>query len=395
LPLRSFCSSAHQQTTIVTAAVSAKRIHALDGLRAVAVLLVLVHHAGASAAANALHARGLEIPANFAYSATASGVELFFVLSGVALLRPYLRSCRHLDVKQYALRRMQRLWPPFFVAWLISGVVIALGTRFPTWWWQEPLPHFNWSSWVAQVGIVYFGYEPYNFAWWSLTVEIFFYVLAPLIVPAVIFCRMNLRWMVAALLVSCVVASTAPFLEHQMPEPLRRFLAYSPCFVAGVMLARHDLPKQLAAAFIAVGVAFCVMACALPLLNVHIGYALLYTGLVSFAIGQRNWLSNALSRWHLVWLGERSYSLFVVHFAVFTLVGLLVSMNIQSKGAAYFLITRAIQIPAALLVAMLIFHFLERHFARGLVTADSFWPLKSQPKSTDPESVLAADSLLH
>ena len=43
----------------------------------------------------------------------ASGVELFFTLSAVVLLRPYLRFSRRMAIGQYAWRSVVRLWPPF------------------------------------------------------------------------------------------------------------------------------------------------------------------------------------------------------------------------------------------------------------------------------------------
>jgi peptidoglycan/LPS O-acetylase OafA/YrhL len=45
-----------------------------------------------------------------------------------------------------------------------------------------------------------------------------------------------------------------------------------------------------------------------------------------------------------------------------------------NKSSAYFLVTRLAGLPAALLVAMVLFTVVERRFARGLVTADAFWP---------------------
>src|SRR4051812_4100908 len=152
------------------------RIHSLDGLRAIAVLLVVAHHAGAATASVFLRAHHWTFLANLLHSVTASGVELFFVLSGVVLLRPYFRSSRPFMLKTYLLRRIQRLWPPFVVAWIISGLVVLFCTHFPTWYWQQPAPQLGWDVWASQLGIVYFGHQPYNIAWWSLTVEIFFYL---------------------------------------------------------------------------------------------------------------------------------------------------------------------------------------------------------------------------
>jgi len=40
----------------------------------------------------------------------------------------------------------------------------------------------------------------------------------------------------------------------------------------------------------------------------------------------------------------------------------------------YFVLSRAFGLPLALFSAMLLFHFVERRFARNLLTANEFWP---------------------
>src|SRR5512142_3099119 len=90
-----------------------RRFHQLDGLRAVAVLLVLVHHSASSTIRDSLALHGLRVVGELFFRTTASGVELFFVLSGVVLLRPYLRGDRRLDAPVYAKRRLERIAPPY------------------------------------------------------------------------------------------------------------------------------------------------------------------------------------------------------------------------------------------------------------------------------------------
>ena len=68
------------------------RLHALDGLRAVAALIVVAYHLGWANVADALTQQGHLSWGRALAGLGASGVELFFVLSGVVLLRPYLRA---------------------------------------------------------------------------------------------------------------------------------------------------------------------------------------------------------------------------------------------------------------------------------------------------------------
>lgn len=68
-----------------------QRLHALDGLRAVAACLVVADHLGVGSVAVSLRSAGYSSLANLVGGATASGVELFFVLSAIVLAGPYVQ----------------------------------------------------------------------------------------------------------------------------------------------------------------------------------------------------------------------------------------------------------------------------------------------------------------
>jgi len=59
---------------------------------------------------------------------------------------------------------------------------------------------------------------------------------------------------------------------------------------------------------------------------------------------------------------------------VITLACWSASELLPAKGVLYFVTTRALSVVGSVLMAMLVFHFIERRFATGLVTADQFWP---------------------
>ena len=159
------------------------RIHQIDGLRAIASILVVIHHSGLAALGTKIIDSGNIFWGQFLYTIGSSGVEMFFLLSGVVLLRGYLRKGRKMDAILYVKRRVERLWPPYLVAWLFAGPVILLTSMHPPWWVENAnLPDFNLVSWFSQIGIIYFGSSSFNFAWWSLTIEIVFYLLVPVII---------------------------------------------------------------------------------------------------------------------------------------------------------------------------------------------------------------------
>ncbi|MGL6291644.1 MAG: acyltransferase family protein [Silanimonas sp.] len=102
---------------------------ALDGLRGVAVLIVLLSHA-----ANA----GLPVLPGFSLSGIGkSGVYLFFVLSAFLLTRLLLARPAGAWKSgavwaDYALRRVLRIWPLYLVVLLASFAITAIGAA--PWW---------------------------------------------------------------------------------------------------------------------------------------------------------------------------------------------------------------------------------------------------------------------
>jgi len=356
----------------------ATRVHALDGLRGVASLLVVLHHLGAPRLALLLLAQGHWALGFVANTVGASGVELFFVLSGAVLGRAYLRGGQQLRLLDYARRRLLRIFPPYLAAWTVTGLAFALNP------WQG---RFEWRAWLAQVAIVRFGLH-YAWAWWSLTTEVLFYALVPLLIPALLRLPRRPGPMLSIFALSAVAAfivpSTATFREYA-PYEAAALLVYAPSFTAGLLLARVDLPASLSYASGVLGILALVGAArpsALSEAARHLGYALIYTCLAARASVEGGFVSRQMSRWRLIWLGERSYSLFLIHCAVMMLIGRVASTFGGTRSVVFRLLVASSSAGLSLFAAMLLFSLVERRFARGLVTAEAFWPFQAEPART-------------
>lgn len=361
-----------------------------------AILLVVFHHSLTSSTMQALDSLGLPRLAEFVSFITRSGVELFFVLSGVVLLRPYLRRERAFNAPSYIRRRVQRLWPPYVVTLLVAGAIIAIPLLHETWYSKEVIPRFSGLDWARQVAIVNFGWPSYSGAWWSLGLEVVFYCLVPIVVVACTTPRFQVApyatLAVAAIVASvCVAIWASPEVRAGVPaaggDPnaaaatlsLSRigflFLLYLPCFIMGILLAAFSWSSRVGWALVAGGATYCVVALFVPGANIHLGFALLYGGVVLLATSPdaRHLRSRLAAPW-AIWLGERSYSLFLIHFPVFYLVNYLASLLLPDRNVVYLLLTRTVALPLALLASMTLFWLVERRFARGLSTATDFWP---------------------
>jgi peptidoglycan/LPS O-acetylase OafA/YrhL len=366
-----------------------RRTHQIDGLRAVAVGLVVFHHSLNSALITVLDYAGFDFAARYVRFLFGSGVELFFVISGIVLLRPYLRDGQSFSrqaATRYYRRRVARLWPPYLAALAVAGLVILAATAAPTWYTREVLPQFSVGDWLSQIFIFNLGGPTYNAAWWSLPVEIALYVVLPLFIPLMRGAK-PLVWQLAAWAATMVLAelahggaiNLAPAGLASAPgrvlEVGNTFLVYLPCFFAGVLVARNDFERRSGYGAVAAGLLWTIAAVASGS-NPHSGFALLYFGVVVVALDARTNLASWLQSYPMVWIGERSYSLFLLHFTMFYLVNDLISMVIGERNLAYFLATRSLGLGAAMLAAMALFHMVERRFARGLVTANAFWPAR-------------------
>lgn len=171
---------------------SESRLPALDGLRGIAIALVLWHHLAAPALP-AVSESWLGL-LRVALGLSWLGVNLFFVLSGFligGILLDHRGSPRL--ARAFYLRRALRILPLFYVTLLISLAAAAAGApgswqEFPAWVYGLFLTNFA-LAWVQ-----HWDWLPFSVLW-SLAVEEQFYLAAPWIVRAVSPAR--LPWLAA------------------------------------------------------------------------------------------------------------------------------------------------------------------------------------------------------
>ena len=371
-----------------------ERFHFLDGLRGIAALMIFFHHAFTANIVHFLDRLGMPGTGYYFQHFTQSGVDLFFVLSGVVLLRPYIRRQRQFHVIDYFKRRAKRIYPPYFFALLFAAFVVWENNAFPTWYNVSGMrTQFSWLETFKEAFIVNRDGVYYNLAWWSLGIEVMFYLIAPLVL-FVFPRRHNISdaKMAVAIMATVALATWLQFfctdhfnavysLTYDVAN-VSKFVEYPLCFLMGVFLAAKDFNIKHGICFILFGLV--LLGCGwyhvsymeqephyYPIL--HSGYALIYAGVIALAFNAQSFKAF-LSRPLMIWLGERSYSLFLIHFSVFYLTDNVVSHFIDGRNVYYGIWTRLIGIPLAFFAALLLFWFVEKKQARGLVTANAFWP---------------------
>ncbi len=365
-----------------------ERFHFLDGLRAVAATMVVIHHSLTSNIVRFFDAHHLHILGSLFTYIAAYGVNLFFVLSGVVLLRPYLRGKRKFKPLDYIYRRFTRIYPSYFVALLFGALVIMYINAYPTWYNNKGIHmHFSWLETVKEMAIINIDGGYYNLAWWSLGIEVLFYLL----VPIIIFVYPSRAKMTNAKLITTIIAGVVITVLLQFfcngyvssfyswsyqVSNIGRFIEYPVCFLMGILIAAKDFNTRHAWLFFIMGL-LVIIAAQFYWPLIHSAYGLIFAAVIVFAFNLRS-LRSILDTPFMIWLGERSYSLFLVHFSVFYFVDNIVAHITPERNALYGILTRGIGFPLSLFAAMLLFHFVERKFARGLVTADMFWPWQTK-----------------
>ncbi len=314
----------------------------IDGLRAIAVLSVMVYHLKLT------FGGAMVLPGGFL------GVDLFFVLSGYLithiLLAEFYKTGR-ISIVQFYVRRSRRILPPLLLvilfslpaAWYIllpgelQRFAVSIGAALlfiSNFFW-----FFELSEYGAQSGLL----QPFLHTW-SLAIEEQFYLVFPPVLLLVLRAR-GAGWafgVCAVALGLSFVAAVAMTLWHPA------FSFYAPTsraweLLAGSMLAfwahqrsRQKIgqaaPSALTQAIPALSLVVllgCFATLYLPDIA-HPGFVTLPVilatcGLIQFA-HPSDPVTRGLSYPALVWVGRLSYSLYLWHFPVFSF-GRLVTMG--------------------------------------------------------------------
>jgi peptidoglycan/LPS O-acetylase OafA/YrhL len=329
----------------------------INGLRAYAVLAVLLYHFGAA---------GL--------SGGYAGVDVFFVISGflmTAIILPKVEEGRF-SLTSFYLARVRRILPALLV---LCVAVLAFG-----WFWLAPYLYARLGK-NAGASLLFISNFTYNRAggyfaapahdnWllhtWSLSVEWQFYLLYPLLLLALAKWRRGARRFVAAALGLILIASLAMaiFLTWKRPTsaffmlPTRAWelLAGSLVFLfAGHGLSRAHRLVAEALGLLCIATAFLAYDQSTPWPGYHAVLPVLGTVLILLAGRQDSpWTGNPLAQ-HI---GRWSYSIYLWHWPLVV-------------GLGYFGVRQATgwwlaALAASLALGALSFHFVEQAAARWL-----------------------------
>jgi peptidoglycan/LPS O-acetylase OafA/YrhL len=347
----------------------------VQGLRGLAVLAVVVFHAG------------IPLPGGYL------GVDVFFVVSGyviTALILRELNQSNTLDLKKFYFRRIQRLLPALLV---FVAVVSPLSILF-----LSPLGASQNSLWTGLASVFgsgnlaiqylsggYFGDDASVNTFlhtWSLGVEEQFYLFFPLVILLLfqIRKRKNLTPITVGILSLSTLSATLLVLAFyvEMPfESLGVYGFYSPLgrmweFGLGAIVATLKPPKIRSRYLGVIGWFLLLSSLVAPLSSDMLGPQQLLAAsgsalLIYSGLGKANRKSILESK-TLVYIGDISYSWYLWHWPIIVFVSLVSGQNV---------ILMSLAAAASILPAILSYRFVEnpiRNSGWGLLISKRTFP---------------------
>jgi peptidoglycan/LPS O-acetylase OafA/YrhL len=286
---------------------------ALDGLRALAILAVLIHHG------NTVHF------SNWALGN--AGVAIFFSISGFLAYFVLSRDEQKLgavDYNYFLLRRIFRIWPTYFV---IIGLALymAAPTQLAT---TDHFPLFTFTANWHQAAHLPSQLTTLSMLW-SIAVEEQFYVLAPFMYRAL----RSRHWM--AFSISILLLSNAGRLLYAAFSAGSLYYltySYADIFLGGALAAKWYIKGgrlSRAMQYCLSISSLCVIVMVLRLWGPSVGppyslssllpYPILgiaAAGLLMSVAQNQTLFDSILSSAPMKWVGDLSYSLYLIHITV-------------------------------------------------------------------------------
>jgi len=277
------------------------------------------------------------------------GVSFFFVLSGFILTHGY--HARNFTYFEFMRARVARLWPVHIATLALVLFFLAPASQA----FNGPGFFSKWWSLAANVTLLQSAvpYVAYYFGWnsvsWSISTEIFFYLMFPILIVNI---RTTWHWkLILALSAVFIITTLAKIFSLPVSEspfdltavsilyanPVARLFEFSlgmAAYIVWLRLSKTSLTTWQATLIEAV-----VLMIAIYWLTQ--GYLLLYpyltTPILAFLYGQsgscwlfaiviitlangRGYIGKALSIRPLIWLGEISFALYMVHQVTMKLI---------------------------------------------------------------------------
>ncbi len=276
------------------------------------------------------------------------GVDLFFVISGFCLARPYLaravsRGRLEIDLGRFLIRRISRIVPPYAVAVVLFTLLGATAFGYPSVGYP-----YSFATALREIPFDLFfltSREPaIDASFWTLGIEMRWYAMCPPLVARFVRSR-----------VGFACAAIASFVAYRALHTIAYDFNVLPTFMLGIVAAAASLHR--ASERIARTAAFAFpLALALAVMQQrHLGYTdhgdplFATTALLFVLAGCAPGVRAVLASPPLLALGRASFSIYLVHQPVSNALGFAgVPWPLAVMGGvlAGFLFWRLVEVPS-------------------------------------------------
>lgn len=281
----------------------------MEGLRGFAVLLVFLVHYESLLAPWIAGDASLRVFTEAVHLIGNSGVDLFFVLSGYLIYGSLLS--RKQAFLHFFSRRLKRIYPAFTA---VFALYVALSVLLPA---ESKIPEGGAALYLLQNYLLLPGLLPIEAmitVAWSLSYEVFYYLALPLIMVVLKLRERTVAWRLIFFLTMAVAFAVYTAMNG---GPVRLLM-----FVSGIvlheMLSRSQWRVSGAAGLTALLAGLAAML--LPIdepLGTTIKISILFVAFLIFCLScfgtPSDWLPRAFSWAPLRWLGNMSYSYYLLH----------------------------------------------------------------------------------
>ena len=356
---------------------SGQRLPELDGVRGLAILLVLLWHYVQNQLASTPGEAFVLIRQSLGFAW--SGVDLFFVLSGFLITGILLDNRDKANYfKVFYLRRSCRIFPLYYTWLLIFMAMSYLGAGDIA--FMHRLIHMDgipvWSYLTYTQNIMMDVRHSAGPGWlavtWSLAIEEQFYLVLPLLVRLIPVER--LPYVFAWFIVSAVMLRyTQPGLSAYINMPWRAdslitgaLLAYAlrlPGVVKSLENHRHLVTVSLLMVFTGLVVANYRGELVLGGPLTHLALAVLFGLLLLYVLSYRDSVLARAMRWRaLAWLGTISYGVYLLHTSLSGLLHGLIRGARPAMADWQGAMVTLLALAATLLLAHISFIVFEKRF---------------------------------
>jgi peptidoglycan/LPS O-acetylase OafA/YrhL len=353
------------------------KLPALDGLRAIAMLMVFIFHAWEYAGKHSWVVSGL--PVGNVLSHFNLGVDLFIILSGFCLYWPVLHHPERFKPKQWFIRRFWRIGPAYYVSILFIVLAPVLANVLMKQLNMPAIadPPLSFLQLVSHLTFTHSFHPTTLFGiqgvYWSLGVEAQLYLLFPLALKLVN--RFGIFVTVALMaFISVCWHLSWPTLLPQQWHMVGEFSVLERLFQFGfgmAIAAYHHKQERIlhwslypvAACLLILSQATFVTSSVLPL---EIVFATIALALLVALLVKPHPFASFMKTKSLVFLGTISYSMYLLHQRITWGIGGTVKAVLKLPDTYSFVICMVVALPIVIVISTIFYILVERRFAQGI-----------------------------